>query len=72
MRRIGDEGLARVVELSELHAHSVERVRELSDLVVPTIDDRSVEVAAREAAGGGRAQLELRDHVEAVEQQRGC
>ena len=46
MRRVGHELLACVVELRELHAHAVEGVGELSDLVVAVIDDRRVEVAS--------------------------
>ena len=53
VRRVRDERLAGVVELCELDAHSVERVGEFADLVVAAIDDRRVEVAARDALRRG-------------------
>jgi hypothetical protein len=49
VRRVRDELLARVVELRQVHAHLVESPREIANLVVPMIDDRGAEVAARDA-----------------------
>ena len=52
VRRVRDELLARVVELREVYAHLVERPREVADLVVTVVHDRSAEVAAGDALGG--------------------
>ena len=63
VRRVRDELLARVVELRELHAHAVERARELADLVVAVIDDRRVEVAAGDPLRGRlESEQAVREH----------
>ena len=53
VRGVGDELLPRGVELRQLDAHTVERDRQLADLVVGAVDDRRAEVAARNPLGGG-------------------
>ena len=50
--RIGDEFLARQVELCELDPHSIERACELANLVVPVVDDRLAERSLGNAIRG--------------------
>ncbi len=51
VRGVGDEGAPRVVELREAAAHTLERPRELAQLVPPLVDDHLREVPARDPVG---------------------
>ena len=51
VRGVGDELAARAVELAEPPAHSLERVGEVTQLVVARVDHRLVEAAARDPLG---------------------
>ena len=57
VRRVRDERLARIVQLSELDTHPVERIRELADLVVAAVDDQAPKSppAIRSAAVSSRS-----------------
>ena len=52
VRRVRHELASRVLEPCEPQAHALERPRELSHLVSPTVDDRLVEATARDPLGG--------------------
>ena len=51
VRGVGDELAARAVELAEPPAHPLERVGQVSELVVARVDHRLVEAAARDPLG---------------------